>query len=108
MIGFLVGAVIYACFHFNYGRYARHCSLIVEGPFLRFTTGGFFTEVKRVHFRAVSDYSTHDGPLLKLFGIKVLSFQIMGRRAQNNTIAAIVEADRVCEELAQIDAIREV
>lgn len=109
-IGSAIGLTLYfSVSHFTSGRYARQVRLIVEGPFLRQVTGGLVTEDKRVHFRAVSDYSTYDGPILRLFGIKALGFRVMGVQAPaNKTIAGVVDADRVRNELSEIDALREI
>ncbi|MBN2294047.1 MAG: hypothetical protein JXM70_16595 [Pirellulales bacterium] len=109
LAGLIVGGIIYlALCHMPSRRAAANLRLLVEGPFLRIVSGAFYVTDRRIHFRAISDYSTHEGPLLKKFGMKSLSFRVIGS-GQNPSehIVGLVDPDDVRDQLCEIDAARE-
>ena len=82
---------------------------MVEGPYLRLVSGGYFVTDRRIHFRTVGDYSTHEGPLLRKLGMKSLSFRIAssGQVPLCHHVAGLVNPDDVRDQLCEIDAARE-
>jgi membrane protein YdbS with pleckstrin-like domain len=107
--GLVVGGVIYfAMCHVPAKRAAANLRLMVEGPFLRIVSGGYFVTDRRIHFRAISDYSIQEGPLLKQLGMKSLSFRVMGSaQGVSQSVAGLVNPEEVRDQLCEIDASRE-
>jgi membrane protein YdbS with pleckstrin-like domain len=108
-IGCCVGVLLYfITAHFPARWAAQNVRLIVEGPYLRLVSGAIFVSDRRMHFRTISDYSTHSGPLLWRFGMKTLSFSTTsGRNGLPTRIAGLVDPDKVRDALCEIDAARE-
>ena len=108
-IGCCIGVLLYfITTHFVAKWAAQNVRLIVEGPYLRLVSGGIFVSDRRMHFRTISDYTTHAGPLLRRFGMKTLSFTAAGSRNSLPTrIAGLVDPDKVRDALCEIDAARE-
>jgi hypothetical protein len=105
----LAGVLIYVVFVRRELTLAvRNLRLVVEGPFLRIVSGGSFVSDRRIHFRAISDYSTHESPLMQDYGMKLLSFHVCGDcDARSTTVAGLKDADNVRDMLCEIDAARE-
>jgi hypothetical protein len=69
--GVLCGGASYFVFcHFPEGVYSRNLRLKVEGPYLRLISGTYIVSDRRIHFREITDYSTHQDPIQKWLGIK--------------------------------------
>lgn len=107
--GFLAGSLLYFIMaHYPAKWAATNLRLTVEGPYLRIVSGAIFVTDRRIHFRSISDYSTHDGPLLKRLGMKALSFRVIGgAQATSSTIPGIIDAVKARDLLCEIDAARE-
>lgn len=108
--GLLVACLIYLLMcHLPAQRASQNLRLMVEGPYLRFVSGGYFVTDRRIHFRSVSDYSTHEGPLLRKLGMKSLSFRIAGSGQMPllHHVVGLVNPDDVRDQLCEIDAARE-
>lgn len=107
--GFACGFLIYlAMVHFQSSQRARNLSLSVEGAYLRYRSGGLFRRDRRIHFRAISDYSVIEGPILNLLGLKALAFTMPGGpQGATTVIPAVIDTDEVRDSLCRIDAARE-
>lgn len=107
--GLLIGLLLYiAMSHYSAKWAAQNLRLIIEGPYLRLISGGLLITDRRIHFRAISDYSTTQGPMLRLFGMKTLSFRVVGSsQSFSTTVAGLKEPDKVRDALCEIDAARE-
>jgi hypothetical protein len=107
--GALVGIAVYFVFvRRELTLSVRNLRLVVEGPFLRIVSGGSFVSDRRIHFRAISNYSTYDSPLLQDYGMKLLSFQVCGDSDSRATsVAGLKNPDEVRDALCEIDASRE-
>ena len=102
------GAIYFAWFHQNTKRESANLRLLIEGPYLRIVSGGFITVDRRIHFRDIGDYSTRVGPLLRLMGLKALSFRLVGDRQHSlQNIVGLVDAQQARDQLCDIDAARE-
>lgn len=108
-IGCCIGVLMYLLTTHFYAKWAaQNLRLIVEGPYLRLVSGGIFVSDRRMHFRTISDYTTHAGPLLRRLAMKTLSFSATGSRNSLPTrIAGLVDPDKVRDALCEIDAARE-
>jgi len=104
-----LGVLLYfALGHYQSKWAAANLRLLVEGQYLRLVTGAVFITDRRIHFRAISDYSTHDGPLLRRLGIKTLAFRVIGgNQPSRTTIPGVIDALKVRDMLCEIDAARE-
>lgn len=117
-VAFLVGAIIaglvagtilyFAICHWPSELAARNLRVMVEGPYLRIISGSAFLTDRRIHFRAISDYSTHEGPLLKKLGMKSVSFRIIGSQPSSQQLPGLINPDQVRDTLCKIDAAREI
>ncbi len=107
--GIVVGLAVYlAVLHLPIKLAACKIRLVVDGSYLRVVSGTFFISDRRIHFRAISDYSTHDGLLLRQLGLKRLSFRVCGgNHARAFSIVGLNDAEAVCDQLCSIDAARE-
>ncbi len=108
--GMLVGILLYFLMsHFLIKLSVKNLRLLVEGPYLRSISGAIFVTDRRIHFRAISDYSTSDGPLLRRFGMRNLSFTVIGSTAHASTVVSgLKNPDEVRDQLCEIDAAREI
>ena len=103
--GLAAAAAVYLpLLHFQSQWRAHALSLSVEGAYLRFRSGWLIRRDQRIHFRAVSDYCTVSGPLMRCLGVEELAF-----RAPLAFIAvpAVQDAAAVRDALCEIDAARE-
>jgi hypothetical protein len=112
LAGLLVGCGTYfLTSHATSRLVSQNLRLIVEGPYLRIISGGFFITDRRIHFRDINDYSVEEGPLLRMFGLKALRFHVMatGGTGQfpTRTIVGLVNPEKVRDQLCDIDAARE-
>jgi membrane protein YdbS with pleckstrin-like domain len=106
----LLGAALYfALGHYQAKWSADNLRLLVEGPYLRIVSGAVFVTDRRIHFRAISDYSTHDGPLLRRLKMKTISFRIIGQGqpVRSTSIPGVIDPIKVRDMLCEIDAARE-
>src|SRR4051794_2115695 len=95
IIGLVLGLLLYFVMaHYPAKWAATNLRLIVEGPYLRIVSGAIFVTDRRIHFRAISDYSTQHGPLLKWLGMKTLAFNIIGSSHVASTkVPGVVDAE---------------
>jgi len=109
-VALLLGAALYfALGHYQSKWSANNLRLLVEGPYLRIVSGAVFVTDRRIHFRAISDYSTHDGPLLRRLKMKTISFRIIGQGqpVRSTSIPGVIDPIKVRDMLCEIDAARE-
>lgn len=106
--GLLVATVIYLVIcHLPAKRASQNLHLMVEGPYLRIVSGGYFVTDRRIHFQAISDYTTHQGPLLRMVGMKSLSFHVSSPTPSSKRVVGLTSPDDVRDQLCEIDAARE-
>lgn len=105
----IFGSILYFAYFRPSARLkANNLRLMVDGPYLRFVSGGFVLLDQRFHFRDVSSYSTIQGPLLRRHGLKSLCFRVRGRaNTPPLSVAGLADADHVRDVLCEIDASRE-
>jgi membrane protein YdbS with pleckstrin-like domain len=108
---FVGGGIYFLLSHASSKLASQNLRLMVEGPYLRIISGGVFVTDRRLHFRDIGDYTIAEGPLLRMFGLKALSFRVTstGRTGQfpAYTVVGLVNPDRVRDQLCDIDAVRE-
>ncbi|MEQ1827760.1 MAG: hypothetical protein ABL921_17505 [Pirellula sp.] len=113
VVGLVVGLSIAMAFYLFYFRATARLEsenrrLMVEGAFVRVVSGSFIVTDRRIHFREIGDYCTHQGPLLRRLGMTSLSFCQGGSRNQfRTTIAGLVNAQLVRDQLCELDRQRE-
>lgn len=97
-----------------YGLYARRAlrrqaealRVRVEGPFLVVEEGGgWLRRSRKLHFRAIQDYSVEDGPLLRRAGIRRLRLSV--NASMPLLIDGLCNPDETRDLLARLDAERE-
>ncbi len=77
-IGLLLALFAYFVFyHFPAKRQACAVQLRVEGQYLRFRDGFLFRRDRKLHFRAIVDYSCFEGPLMRWCDIGGLEMTTM-------------------------------
>jgi membrane protein YdbS with pleckstrin-like domain len=108
---FAGGGIYFVVYHATSKLASQNLRLMVEGPYLRIISGGVFVTDRRIHFRDVGDYTIEEGPLLRVFGLKALSFRVTatGRTSQPSRYAVVglVNPNLVRDRLCDIDAARE-
>lgn len=78
----------------------------VEGPFLIVEEGGgWLRRSRKLHFRAIQDYSVEDGPLLRRAGIRRLRLSV--NASMPLLIDGLCNPDETRDLLAHLDAERE-
>ncbi|MEM9017961.1 MAG: PH domain-containing protein [Verrucomicrobiota bacterium] len=88
--------------------YAETVGLRVDGPFLVYRVGKAFKTERKIHFRAIIDFSFSESPLMRHFGIESLGVNVAGTpQAGWLTVAGVVKAREVRDLLCQVDAERE-
>lgn len=108
VLGLLVAAVFYyPYFHKSSNLAAQNLRLRVEGPYLRLISGSYFVIDRRYHFKDIHTYTTCQGPLLKRFGMKTLTFNVSVRQMPPVQIDGLIDVDSVRDKLCEIDAARE-
>ncbi len=86
----------------------KNLRLLVDGPYLRFVSGCFIKFDRRYHFRDISCYATIEGPVLRRYGMKSLSFRVQGPpHTPPIVIPGVTDAEGVRDVLCEIDASRE-
>ncbi len=99
----------FICSHSKARKIADSQTLTVEGAFLRITKQTALMKVDRkIHFRAVIDFSIIEDSRMEKYGIKALQMNTTGGSAQSLLrIDGIKECDKVRDMLAEIDHLRE-
>lgn len=95
--------------HFRAKRIAETQSIRVEGAFLQIRQHMGSTKLDRkIHFRAVTDFSVIEDKRMKRYGIKALQMNTTGGSPSGLIrIDGVKDCDRVRDMLAEIDSIRE-
>lgn len=117
-IGVLTGTIIAAIIalflylllsHFKAKKISEAQQLRVEGAYLRIIQSRLGSIIdQKIHFRAVTDFSTIENPRMKKFGIKTLQMNTSGGGpAGLIRIDGIIDCDKVRDMLADIDRLRE-
>lgn len=109
-IGLIVGCAAYAMvFHSSCKLASLNLRLLVEAPYLRMISGGAFVVDRRIHICELSDFTIHDGPLLREGGLRSLRFRQRIHKTPLYTwvkITGLVDANQVRDTLCEIsDAI---
>ncbi len=106
---FLIASFLYLVFsHFPVSRQAKTLSVEVEGPFLRIVRQSYTWQDRKLHFRAIVDYSTIEEFLMRRCGIKALQITTMAGGQQSLiVIPGVRDCDRIRDMLAEIDSLRE-
>jgi putative N-acetylmannosamine-6-phosphate epimerase len=80
----------------------------VEGSFLRIIQKVPALQDRKLHFRAIVDYATVEGSLMRRFGIMTLQMTTTaGGAASTIRIDGLRDCTKVRDMLAEIDSIRE-
>lgn len=115
-LGLVAGMLLGSLFYFGYfraaaKRRAENQKVLVEGPFLRVISGGYFVTDNRYHFREIHRYQISQGPLLRKLGLKTLSLYCSSGRSNQSSclinIDGLANVDEVRDILCEIDAARE-
>ena len=95
--------------HFMVGNAAKHLHVAVEGAFLHIVQENFIRVDRKLHFRAITDYSTVEGCLMRYFGLMALKMTTIGGSRLDSTIqiVGIKDCMKVRDMLAEIDSMRE-
>jgi hypothetical protein len=109
LAGLLIGAICYLVFgHFSARKRANNLSVRVEGPFLRVIEGAYIVRDRRLHFQAITDYSTSSNPLLRFCDIGQLILETKGGgRYSTIRIPGVKNALEVRDMLSELDRLRE-
>jgi hypothetical protein len=109
LIAALFGFILYlALGYFRAKRAAEMIQLKVEGPFLRVVQSGLIGVVDRkIHFRAIIDFSTVNNRRMSKYGINTLQMNTVGGGPTGMIrIDGVKNCDQVRDMLAEIDHIR--
>lgn len=95
--------------HFRAAQLAKSLKLRVEGAFLVLNSEiGLTKGMRRLHFRAVTDFAVRETFLMEKFGVKELVINTTA--SPPNSILAIpglIDCNHVCVDLSKIDSERE-
>jgi len=110
LIGFCSAVILYFIFsHKCAKKTSDNLQIIVEGAFLRVVNKGYINTDRKIHFRALVDYTIMDGRLMRHFGLSVLAITTTGGGQQVPIrIIGLKDCQSVRQTLAEIDAIREI
>ena len=110
----LLGSLVVACLlyfllsHWLAAQVAGGLQVSVEGPFLRIRQHRLHRMDRKVHFRAIIDYTIVEGALMRRFGIMALRMTTAAPPIHGiPEIAGIKDCPRVRDMLAEIDSLRE-
>lgn len=88
-------------------KYAQGLQLFVDGAFLRIIYPKLTHIDRKIHFRAITDYTVITGSLMKKYGIQSLSMTTTGSMCGNIIVTGVKNCQQVRNMLADIDADRE-
>lgn len=111
LIGVLIAVVIYFLFcHSKAKKVSQMLECRVEGAFLKVVHYSGFNKLDRkIHFRAVTDFSIIDDRRMQKFGIKALQMNTTGGSSTGLIrVDGIRDCEKVRDMLAEIDSQREV
>lgn len=108
-VSVLVALLIYfVFFHRSAGRRAASLVVTVEGPFLRVQQHAVISTDRKLHFRAIVDYSAIQGWLMRRCGIHALRMNTMaGGQSSILTIYGVKDCLRMRDILSDLDRLRE-
>jgi hypothetical protein len=108
-IGGLTGLTIYVLFcHRLAARQAAALQVSVEGAYLRIRQNVFLRTDRKLHFRAIVDYTTVQGCLLRRCNLHALRMMTTaGGQSPFVTLHGIKDCLKVRDMLADIDRMRE-
>ena len=105
LLAFLIYLIVY---HFSSKKIAAALHVSVEGQFLRVTEGFLHRRDRKLHFRAIVDYTCYQGPLMRYCGITGIAMTTTagGQDALLNVLA-VQDATKIRDLLSEIDRLRE-
>lgn len=108
-VSVVVALLIYfVFFHRSAARRAASLIVTVEGPFLRVQQHEVFSTDRKLHFRAIVDYSTIQGWLMRKCGIHALRMHTTaGGPSSMLTIYGVKDCLKMRDILSDMDRLRE-
>jgi hypothetical protein len=94
--------------HWRARRESATIQVTVEGAFLRIRQHGFLSVDRKLHFRAIQDYATIEGPLMRRMGVKALQMHLASAGPNGLQVPGVKDCEAMRDLLAQIDSEREV
>lgn len=105
LLAFLIYLVVY---HFPSKKIAAALHVSVEGQFLRVTEGFLHRRDRKLHFRAIVDYTCYQGPLMRYCGITGITMTTTaGGQNSSLNVLAVKDATKIRDLLSEIDRLRE-
>ena len=109
---FVVAMALTWVSHITFGRrnaeeFARTLEVRVEGPFLVIREGNKYKTDRKLHFRAIVDYTVIEDWMMSSHGVKALSMTTTSSAQQPVKIHGLKNCEQVRDQLAEIDAMRE-
>jgi membrane protein YdbS with pleckstrin-like domain len=106
--GLLLALLLYVPLHFSMKKAANALHVFVEGQYLRVVQGWLFRRDRKLHFRAIVDYSCFQGPLMRRCGITgITMYTTAGGQGSVVKIQAVKDAAKIRDMLSDIDRLRE-
>jgi len=100
--------IYFVFFHRSAARRAASLVVTVEGPFLRVRQDGAFSMDRKLHFRAIVDYATLQGWLMRKCGIHALRMTTTaGGQSSTLVIHGVKDCLKMRDILSDIDRLRE-
>jgi hypothetical protein len=105
----LVALLCYFLFsHWIAGRVAESLQVTVEGSFLRIRQHVFMLSDRKLHFRAIVDYTAMQHFLMRRYGLYSIRMTTIGGGPRSFvTIPGIKDGPQIRDTLADIDRLRE-
>lgn len=112
-IGLFVSGIVFIpsyfiFIHFMAGKVAKSLTVTVECAFLHIVQENYARVDRKLHFRAITDYSTVETRLMRYFGLKALRMTTNGVGLDSTVqLDGIKDCLKVRDMLAEIDSMRE-
>ena len=109
LAGVLLAFIVYLIrHHFSSKKIAAALHVSVEGQFLRVTEGFLHRRDRKLHFRAIVDYTCYQGPLMRYCGITGIAMTTTaGGQGALLNVLAVQDATKIRDLLSEIDRLRE-
>ena len=105
----LVVGIVYVLFiHRQTKRFVESIEVSVEGPFLRMRQGRLVIRDRKLHFKAIVDYSYIQEPLMRVCGLSgMLLTTTAGGQHSAIRLKGVKDALAVRDMLSEVDRLRE-
>lgn len=110
LISTVIATILYFIFsHFRAKKISESQALEVEGPFLHVSqNAGFVKQDRKIHFRAITDFSVIEDKRMRRYGIQALHMNTTsGSQTGFIRVDGVKEGDQMRDLLAEIDILRE-